>query len=164
MDLLPPELVTSILKHLPKRSLSSARLVCHTFNMLSFPLIFSHIPQWLNYEVSHRAVISLANDLYNRPVVMWSPWATGPDGAVDEVWMLLVWKVLMKGEAPVLSVFEAREKDRGEMKAEIGGERKKLTASNFAEMSGRSEMSENRLTTGQNRFLLHPSYTEGSAD
>jgi hypothetical protein len=128
MDTLPSELGTSILKHLPRRSLSSACLVCHTFNTLSFPLLFSHIPQWLNYEVSHRAVISLANDLYNRPVVTWSPWATGPDGPVDEVWMLLVWKMLMKSETPGLSVFEVREKDRGNVKAEMGSERKRLTA------------------------------------
>ncbi len=35
-----------------------------------------------------------------------------------------------------------------------------LTANTFAELSGRVEMSENRLRTGQNRFLLYRSYTE----
>lgn len=68
--------------------------------------------------------------------------------------MSLVWKVLMKSEAPGLSV---SEKANGEM----GSEGERLTASNFAEMSGRKEMSENRLRTGQNRFLMHRSYTEG---
>jgi len=36
----------------------------------------------------------------------------------------------------------------------------KLTAKNFAELSGREEISENRLRTGQNRFLLHRSHSE----
>jgi hypothetical protein len=36
----------------------------------------------------------------------------------------------------------------------------RLTAQNFAELSERDEMSENRLRTGQNRFLLHRSYSE----
>ena len=70
----------------------------------------------------------------------------------------------MKSEAPGLSVFEVREKPGGRVKAEIEIEKKSLTASNFAEMTGRSEMSENRLKTGQNRFLLHRSYTEGTHD
>lgn len=35
-----------------------------------------------------------------------------------------------------------------------------LTAQNFAKLSGREEMSENKLRTGQNRFLMHRSYTE----
>ena len=38
----------------------------------------------------------------------------------------------------------------------------KLTAANFAELSGREIMSENRLKTGQNRFLMHRSYAQGS--
>ena len=36
----------------------------------------------------------------------------------------------------------------------------RLTAWDLAELSGREEMSENRLRTGQNRFLLHKSYSE----
>lgn len=35
-----------------------------------------------------------------------------------------------------------------------------LTALNFAELSGREEMCENRLRTGQNRFLMYRNYTE----
>jgi hypothetical protein len=35
-----------------------------------------------------------------------------------------------------------------------------LTAHNFAELSGNAEMTENRLKTAQNRFLLYRSYTE----
>ena len=44
-----------------------------------------------------------------------------------------------------------------EEKREVG----KLSAKNFAELSGREQLSENRLRTGQNRFLLHRSYSEG---
>ncbi len=48
---------------------------------------------------------------------------------------------------------------------EEGGQESKegrlsLTAHNFVELSGRQEMSENRLRTGQDRFLLHRSYSE----
>jgi len=47
------------------------------------------------------------------------------------------------------------------MKTEpLTAEEVKLTAHTFAELSGREEMSENRLRTGQNRFLLYRSYTE----
>lgn len=95
---------------------------------------------------------------------MWSPWATGPDGPVDELWMMLVWKVLVKNEAPGLSIFERRTQDERNAKEELGTEKRMLTGSNFAELSGRKEMTENRLKTGQNRFLLHRSYTEGRND
>jgi len=60
----------------------------------------------------------------------------------------------MKSDPPEFSVSD-----------EEGGEEPKegqlrLTARNFAELSGREEMSEDRLRTGQNRFLLHRSYSE----
>jgi hypothetical protein len=149
MDSLPTEIVQQILDHLPKKSLSSCRLVCRTFAALTFPLLFSHIPKWLDYETSHRAVISLAHDAYNRPAVMWSPWATGPDGPVEEVFLSIIWKLLMKSNPPGCEELGMEDSDEGI-----------LTAMNFAELSGREEMTENRLRTGQNRYLLHRSYTE----
>lgn len=69
--------------------------------------------------------------------------------------MIIVWKMLMKSEAPGLSIFGRSGKEEVEM------EMRKLTASNFADMSGKSEISENKLRTSQNRFLLHRSYIEG---
>lgn len=33
-----------------------------------------------------------------------------------------------------------------------------LTSANFAQLSGREEMTENRLRTSQNRYLLHRTY------
>lgn len=35
-----------------------------------------------------------------------------------------------------------------------------LTVDNFAALSGREEMTGNRLKTSQNRFLMHRSYSE----
>jgi hypothetical protein len=46
-----------------------------------------------------------------------------------------------------------------EVRGETLERRAQLTPQNFAELSGREEMSENRLRTGQNRFLLHRSYS-----
>lgn len=71
---------------------------------------------------------------------MWSPWATVPDDPVDEIWMAVVWRFLMRSDPPAK-----------------GG--RVLTVANFAEMSGREEMSENRLRTSQNRLLLYKNYT-----
>ena len=34
----------------------------------------------------------------------------------------------------------------------------KLTSANFAQLSGMKEMTETRLRTGQNRYLLHRAY------
>lgn len=153
MESLPPEVVQEIIAKVPKSSLPSCRLVCRTFATFAFPILFSHVPNWLDYTVSHRAVTSLAHDAFNRPAVMWSPWATGPDGPVEEVWMRIVWKLLMKTDPPGLHL------SRGEA-AEERDSLVRLTPRNFAELSGREEMSENRLRTGQNRFLLHRSYSE----
>jgi hypothetical protein len=85
---------------------------------------------------------------------MWSPWASEPDEPVDEVWMGIVWKLLMKSDPPghALSKEEVTKKS--------GENRSRLTPQNFAELSGREEMSENRLRTGQNRFLLHRSHSK----
>ena len=139
MDTLPPEIISQIITNIPKSSLPEIRLVCHSFNTFAFPPLFSHVPHWFDYTLSHRAVTSLVNDVFNRPSVMWSPWATGPDGPAESVWLAICWKVLVKSELP-----------RGDV----------LTAENFAELSGNEEMCENRLRTGQNRFLLHRVYSD----
>jgi F-box-like len=153
MDSLPPEIVQQIVTNLPKSSLPSCRLVCRKFDIFVFPILFSHVPNWLDYTISHRAVISLVNDAFNRPAVMWSPWATGPDGPVEEIWMGIVWKLLMKTEPPGTRL------SKGKIVSE-GTDLVRLTPQNFAELSGREEMSENRLRTSQNRFLLHRSYSD----
>lgn len=176
MDSLPTELLHQILLHLPSSSLAECRLVCRSFNEIAFPIVFNFVPEWLDLELSHRAVIALAHDAYNRPAVMWSPWATGPDGPVDQVWMEIVWKLLLKCDPPGLAAdattvaeeaSEAPElysdlEARGERpsKSEVLEEGKKvaLTAANFAKLSGREEVTENRLRTGQNRYLLHRAY------
>jgi len=70
----------------------------------------------------------------------------------------------MKSEVPGLSVFEAKTQEERDVNAEPWTEKRTLTGSNFAELSGKKKMTENRLKTGQNRFLLHRSYTEGRHD
>ena len=90
MDNLPYELLRPIPLYVPKYSLPECRLVCRSFSTLAFSIHFSFTPKWLDYEVSHRSIVSLAHDAYNRPAVMWSPWATGQDGPVDDVWMQIV--------------------------------------------------------------------------
>lgn len=147
MDNLPPELLTQILQQVPKTSLQSCRLVSHRISALAFPLLFSHILKWFDYNISKRSAISLAHDAHMRPAVIWSPWATGPEGPVDEIWMRIVWKVLMG-----TSFADGVEK---------GVE---LTEDNFARLSGREEMSKNRLRMGQNRYLLYRAYTEDRND
>lgn len=87
---------------------------------------------------------------------MWSPWASGPDGPVDPIWMGIVWRLLTKSYAPGLACSMS-------LKGEKEGEEKILTPENFAKLSGREEMTENRLRTGQNRFLMHRSYSEECA-
>jgi hypothetical protein len=134
-------LVEQILSQVPKPSLKSCRLVSRTFSTLSFPLLFAHIPKWLDYKISHQTIVFLAHDVCNRPAMMWSPWATVPDSPVDDIWMEVVWKFLMKTNPPT---------EEGRV----------LTIANFSELSGREEMSENRLRTSQNRFLLYKAYTE----
>lgn len=71
--------------------------------------------------------------------------------------MRIVWKLLMKTDAPSVPLI-ATQKEGGML------ERVGLTGRNFAELSGRKEMTENRLMTGQNRYLLHKSYTRGGKD
>lgn len=154
MDSLPPEIIQQILTNVPEYSLLPCRLVCRAFNTSAFPIIFSHVPRWLDYTLSHQAVLSLVHDSLSRPAVMWSPWASEPDGPVDEVWMGIVWKLLMKSDPP--SHAPSKEQDT----KESGENRSRLTPQNFAELSGREEMSENRLRSGQNRFLLHRSYSK----
>ncbi|KAH6674170.1 hypothetical protein B0J14DRAFT_458260, partial [Halenospora varia] len=157
---LPPELIQQVINHIPKPSLPHVRLVSRTFASLSFTRLFSHVTSWLDFEISHRAVISLAYDAYNRPAVMWSPWATGPEGPVNEIWMAIVWKLLMKCDPPGLSVTIPNPDSTRNKNQQQGVEGPKLTPQNFAELSERKEMTENRLKTSQNRFLLHRAYTE----
>jgi len=84
---------------------------------------------------------------------MWSPWASIPDGPVHDVFLGIVWRVLMKCDPPGLGGVSVSDLKRiGE---EGGtGVGTGLTGANFKELSGREEMTENRLRTGQNRFLL----------
>jgi hypothetical protein len=84
MNTLPPELLRQILMYLSRASLPQVRLISRTFSTIAFPLLFSHVPHWLDYKLSHASIVSLAHDVCNRPAVMWSPWATGPDGELEE--------------------------------------------------------------------------------
>ena len=152
MDLLPPEIVRQIVANVPKPSLPSCRLVCRTFNTFAFAILFSHIPHWLDYKTSHQAVLSLVHDVYNRPAVMWSPWASEPDLPVDRVFMGIVWKLLVKTDPPGFSLISQEGIEAIEDLVQ-------LTPQNFAELSEKEEMTENRLKTAQNRFLLHRNYS-----
>lgn len=68
--------------------------------------------------------------------------------------MHLVWKVLLKTDPPGSG---ASLMDDGSL--EEGAQReKRLTSANFAQLSGREEMTENRLRTGQNRYIMHRAY------
>ncbi|KAF5877063.1 uncharacterized protein Bfra_001424 [Botrytis fragariae] len=142
MDSLAPELLKHILSHLPISSLRSCRFVDRTFSIIAFSFLFSHIPHWLDCNKSLQFLVSIAHDAFNRPAVIWSPWATIPDVLVDEMWLQIVWK-LFKGFA-----FHA------------GGRGEELTAGNFARLSGVVDMSEARLRTAQSRYLLFKSYTK----
>ncbi|EPE27810.1 F-box [Glarea lozoyensis ATCC 20868] len=144
MDDLPTELVVQIISYVPKTSLPQLRLVSRLFNNLSIVYVFSHIPQWLDYEASHRLVLTIAHDAYNRPAAMWSPWATAPDEPCDNIFLGIVWKVLVGTNVP------------GSNREVVA-----LTAWNFAALSGREDMDEKRLRTGQNRFWMHRSYAKG---
>jgi hypothetical protein len=77
-----------------------------TFNAFASPTLFSHVPHWLDYKISHQAVLSLVHDAFNRPAVVWSLWALEPTGPVDDVWMGIVWKLLMKADPPGFSLFK----------------------------------------------------------
>ena len=94
---LPTELLLQILSHLSPRTLTSLRLTSHRLEPLAFPLLFRNIPNWLDYKTSHAAIIALANDAYERPSGMWSPWASEPDRKVEGVWLELLWRVEMRG-------------------------------------------------------------------
>lgn len=93
--------------------------------------------------------------------------------------MGIVWKVLMKRDPPGLLVSPTAPSAGGgeSVAVEDGQERTspmmpnlevsedaqesktvRLTSANFAELSGREEMTANRLRTGQNRYLLHRTY------
>ena len=179
MDNLPPELLHLILLHVPKSSLPECRLVCRSFSTIAFPILFSFVPKWLDFEMSHRSIIALAHDACNRPAVMWSPWATSPNGPVDQVWMEIVWKLLTKSDPPGLVTTAATAVEELDGTKEVGGSQETvladssssqalekvgqleniwLTSANFAQLSGMKEMTDNRLRTGQNRYLLHRAY------
>lgn len=72
--------------------------------------------------------------------------------------MEIVWKSLMKCDPPGLRGGEGEEERDSEERN--GKWKERLTASNFAKLSGMEEMTENRLRTGQNRFLMYRSYSE----
>lgn len=135
-----PELLKHILSYLPISSLRLCRCVNRTFSILAFSYLFSNIPQWLDPDKSVQLLVSLAHDAFNRPAVIWSPWATVPDIHVEMVWLQIVWKTFKGG------VFTE------------GGSPEGLTAENFARLSGLVEMSEERLSTAQTRYLLFKSY------
>jgi hypothetical protein len=156
MDSLPAEIVANILTYVPKRSLTSCRLVCRSMAVLAFPALFGHLIRWLDYETSHRAVISLAVMLIIGWLRRGVLWATGPDGPVDPVFLSVVWKLLQKCEPPGLlcpSRTVAGEAEDDQVKeggkldvdhksntsgfAEEKREAVKLSAKNFAELSGR---------------------------
>ncbi|KAH9223778.1 hypothetical protein DL95DRAFT_269685, partial [Leptodontidium sp. 2 PMI_412] len=135
------ELLHEILSHIPKSSLPSIRLLNHTFEAIAFPLLFRNMLNWLDYNTSHAAILALAHDAFERPSVMWSPWASEPEGPVRDGWLGVVWRLQM-GTGLV-------REGRGE----------KLTPENYARLSGREEMSEKRLRVAQNRYLMHRSYS-----
>ncbi|KAA8569524.1 hypothetical protein EYC84_001147 [Monilinia fructicola] len=118
MDSMAPELLKHILSYLPISSLRLCRCVNRTFSILTFSYLFSNIPQWLDPDKSVQLLVSLAHDAFNRPAVIWSPWATVPDIHVEMVWLQIVWKTFKGG------VFTE------------GGSPEGLTAENFARLSG----------------------------
>ncbi|TAQ87380.1 hypothetical protein B7494_g4297 [Chlorociboria aeruginascens] len=148
---LPPELLDQILSLLPKSTLRALRSQNKLFSKLCFPLIFTHLPHWLCYKTSHRSIIAVAEDAYGRPAAMWSPWATGPDGPIEDIWLKIVWKFHVGQEFPAGRVEEDEDEDV-------------LTGHNFAALSGKGDMTYNRLRTAQNRFLMHRSYTGDRKD
>jgi hypothetical protein len=160
------------------------RLVSRSFGMLAFSLVFKHIPLWLDYKLSHQKIQELALDLRERPAVMWSPWVDEPEGEVQEVWLELCWKLMARRELPGVDIpteylrrdvgseseiEEAREgrSEEGDKGKDTDGEGEgkeggvKLTAKNFVDLNGIGGMTEHRLKTGQNRFLLWRMYVEG---
>ncbi|KAJ5051615.1 uncharacterized protein L3040_001390 [Drepanopeziza brunnea f. sp. 'multigermtubi'] len=187
MDTLPPELLHTILSHVPKRSLPSARLVNHVFEAISFPLLFRNLLNWLDHEASHAAVLAVAQDVYSCPAAMWSPWALEPTGPAAETWVGIVWRLQMKTASPprpslshdydysrlpnpvpqvlagvavavpVAVAVEERDNGRGIGYGHGRGHGEPLTPANYARLSGNEEMSETRLRIAQNRYLMHRS-------
>ncbi|ESZ98478.1 hypothetical protein SBOR_1140 [Sclerotinia borealis F-4128] len=137
MNSMAPELLKHILTCLPMSSLRSCRFVNRAFSMLAFSLLFSDIRNWLDSSKSLQLLVSIAHDPFNRPTVIWSPWATVYDVHVEVVWLQIVWRILKGGDLSY----------EGE-----------LTAENFAGLSGMFEMTEGRLSTAQFRYLIFKSY------
>lgn len=185
MDSLPLELHYQILSHVPPSSLPTVRLVSRIFERITFIATFSHLRNWLDYEISHRSITSLAHDAYNRPAVMWSPWASEPDKDVDEVFLGLIWKLFVghdvlggiSAQTASMSIGNVDDtvqephvllmsltKATGAISQRTSKDDISVTATNFAEMSGMAEMTENRLKTGQNRYLLYKSYLKKAKD
>ena len=52
---------------------------------------------------------------------MWSPWATGPDGLVDPIWMGIVWRLLMKSHPLGSLVVSVNKGGREERAGELEG-------------------------------------------
>ncbi|KAG9247375.1 hypothetical protein BJ878DRAFT_415023, partial [Calycina marina] len=137
------ELIAQILVDVPKYSLLSCRPVSHSFSDRAFPNLFSYISQWLDHNFSYEDVVTIAQNACERPAVMWSPWATGLDGPVEDTRLHIMWKVLKKHDIPV--------KDAQVI----------LTVDNFAEMSEMEDITSRRFRTAQNRYLLHRAYLNG---
>ncbi|KAL2073792.1 hypothetical protein VTL71DRAFT_11118 [Oculimacula yallundae] len=163
MDTLPPELLHLILTHVPKSSLPSLRLLNHTFESIAFPLLFKNLLNWLDYNTSHAAITAFAHDVHNRPAAMWSPCASEPDGDVEGMWLGIIWRLQMKTgtrtESKLLVVRTGEEMGGAEG---VTGAGELLTAENYARLSGKEDMLENRLKVAQNSYLMHRSYCDGT--
>jgi hypothetical protein len=67
---------------------------------------------------------------------------------------------LIKTNPPGSEEIEFGKEELGVDDSGKGKQISRLKAMNFAELSGREEMMENCLRTGQNMYLLHRSYME----
>ncbi|KAH7407910.1 hypothetical protein BKA64DRAFT_743483 [Cadophora sp. MPI-SDFR-AT-0126] len=164
---LPPELLLQILYSLHPRTLTSIRLTCHLLERLAFPILFRNLPNWLDYKKSHAAIIALANDAYERPSGMWSPWASEPEHEVRGVWLGLLWRGEGKGgfvvgRKGVGGVGMGVRLEGEGVWVDVEGKREWLTAESYARLSRRAEMDERRLRVAQNRYLMHKDYSDGA--
>ena len=70
----------------------------------------------------------------------------------------------MKSDPPITSAAISKEDVGADQEPEGSGHKSiKLTSANFAQLSRREEMTENRLRTAQNRYLLHRAYASKAA-
>ncbi|KAK0116617.1 hypothetical protein ONS96_012473 [Cadophora gregata f. sp. sojae] len=162
---LPTELLLQILLYLPPSSLQTLRLTSHHLETLSFPLLFRNLPNWLDYKRSHAAIVALANDAFERPSGMWSPWASEPDGEVQGTWLGLLWRVETRGGFVLNENWGKKDGEEGEGEGVWvdGGNGEKVwgTARSYARLSGREDVNEKKLRAAQNRYLMHRNYSDG---